>query len=97
MFIAEPRETLCQTFPPVEGQRVPMGDVFTSCNWVLRDGFVSISPPELKLIDCSAPKTATKRVFLITDEDQPHTAPQLITSAKTTLTVGVELSSRTPS
>ncbi|KAF9012092.1 ku70-like protein [Hymenopellis radicata] len=70
-LLEEPRETLCQTFPPVEGQRVPMGDVFTSCNWVLRDG---------------APKTATKRVFLITDEDQPHTASQLITSAKTTLT-----------
>ncbi|KAG5637334.1 hypothetical protein DXG03_004520, partial [Asterophora parasitica] len=35
-----------------------------------------------------APKTATKRVFLITDEDDPHSGPrshQLITSARTLL------------
>ncbi|KAJ3501671.1 hypothetical protein NMY22_g18843 [Coprinellus aureogranulatus] len=59
-------------FPPTES-RVPMGDVFTSCNWILRDG---------------APKTATKRVFLITDEDNPHPksgSGQLVTSARTTL------------
>ncbi|TEB31595.1 Ku DNA-binding complex, Ku70 subunit [Coprinellus micaceus] len=57
-------------FPPTE-KRVPMGDVFTSCNWILRDG---------------APKTATKRVFLITDEDNPHPGSgQLVTSARTTL------------
>lgn len=66
---------LRETFPPVEGKRVAMGDVFTSCNWVLRDG---------------APKTATKRVFLITDECDPHAGfdganQQLITSARTTL------------
>ncbi|KAJ3572879.1 hypothetical protein NP233_g2790 [Leucocoprinus birnbaumii] len=64
---------LRDTFPPLSGKRMPMGDVFTSCNWVLRDG---------------APKTATKRIFLITDEDNPHAGPgsnQLITSAKTTL------------
>jgi hypothetical protein len=38
----------------------------------------------------SAPKTATKRIFLITDEDDPHSGPgsmQLITSARTTLDV----------
>ncbi|KXN91753.1 ATP-dependent DNA helicase II subunit 1 [Leucoagaricus sp. SymC.cos] len=64
---------LRETFPPLTGKRMPMGDVFTSCNWVLRDG---------------APKTATKRVFLITDEDDPHpgsASKQLITSARTTL------------
>lgn len=68
----DPNE-LTKTFPPLVGKRVPMGDVFTSCNWVLRDG---------------APKTASKRVFLITDEDDPHAGPgskQLITSARTTL------------
>ncbi|KAK0470359.1 SPOC like C-terminal domain-containing protein [Desarmillaria tabescens] len=66
-------EQLNKVLPPLNNKRVPMGDVFTSCNWVLRDG---------------APKTATKRVFLITDEDDPHSGPgskQLITSAKTTL------------
>ncbi|KAG6865389.1 hypothetical protein C0991_002970 [Blastosporella zonata] len=65
--------TLRKAFPPLQGKRIAMGDVFTSCNWVLRDG---------------APKTATKRVFLITDEDNPHPGPashQLITSARTTL------------
>ncbi|KAG6901967.1 hypothetical protein C0995_006196 [Termitomyces sp. Mi166 len=69
----EDSEALRKAFPPLQGKRVPMGDVFTSCNWVLRDG---------------APKTATKRVFLITDEDNPHSGPgsqQLITSARTTL------------
>ena len=38
----------------------------------------------------SAPKTASKRVFLITDEDNPHPgkgSKQLITSARTTLIV----------
>ena len=29
-------------FPPVKGHRVPMGDVFTSCNWVMRDGCVML-------------------------------------------------------
>ncbi|KAJ7598810.1 SPOC like C-terminal domain-containing protein [Mycena floridula] len=68
-------QLLREMFPPMtpSDKRVPMGDVFTSCNWVLRDG---------------APKTATKRVFLITDQDNPHPgtgSKQLITSAKTTL------------
>ncbi|KAF8799055.1 Ku DNA-binding complex, Ku70 subunit [Phlegmacium glaucopus] len=66
-------EELRTMFPPLKEGRVPMGDVFTSCNWVLRDG---------------APKTASKRVFLITDEDNPHPGKgnkQLITSARTTL------------
>ncbi|KAG6820162.1 hypothetical protein H0H93_004599 [Arthromyces matolae] len=69
----EDPEALRKAFPPLKDRRVAMGDVFTSCNWVLRDG---------------APKTATKRVFLITDEDNPHAGPasqQLITSARTTL------------
>ena len=38
----------------------------------------------------SAPKTASKRVFLVTDEDNPHPgkgSKQLITSARTTLIV----------
>ncbi|KIY53908.1 Ku DNA-binding complex, Ku70 subunit [Fistulina hepatica ATCC 64428] len=70
---------LRETFPPLKGTKVPIGDVFTSCNWVMRDG---------------APKTATKRVFLITDDDAPHLGAgnidarmrkQLVTSARTTL------------
>ncbi|PFH46457.1 hypothetical protein AMATHDRAFT_77665 [Amanita thiersii Skay4041] len=68
----DPNE-LRRSFPPVTENKVPMGDVFTSCNWVFRDG---------------APKTATKRVFLITNDDTPHTgahSQQLITSARTTL------------
>ncbi|KAI0724871.1 ku70-like protein [Fomitopsis betulina] len=70
------RETpdfLSEEFPPMTDGRVPMGDVFTSCNWVIRDG---------------APKTATKRIFLVTDEDDPHTGAakhRLITTARTTL------------
>ncbi|OJA08279.1 hypothetical protein AZE42_03775 [Rhizopogon vesiculosus] len=67
----EDPELLRSTFPPLTGKKMPMGDVFTSCNWVLRDG---------------APKTASKRVFLITDDDNPHPASkQLLTSARTTL------------
>ncbi|KAF8885484.1 SPOC like C-terminal domain-containing protein [Infundibulicybe gibba] len=71
-FREDPNE-LSNAFPPLKDKRIPMGDVFTSCNWVLRDG---------------APKTASKRVFLITDEDDPHSGPgnhQLVTSARTTL------------
>ncbi|KAJ7462125.1 SPOC like C-terminal domain-containing protein [Mycena latifolia] len=70
----EDSEELKNNFPPMpDGKRVATGDVFTSCNWVLRDG---------------APKTASKRVFLITDEDDPHAGPsskQLVTSARNTL------------
>lgn len=39
---------------------------------------------------CRAPKTATKRIFFITDEDDPHPGPsghRFITSARTTLIV----------
>ncbi|KIM74877.1 hypothetical protein PILCRDRAFT_800357 [Piloderma croceum F 1598] len=66
---------LSKEFPPLPvGKKVPMGDVFTSCNWVLRD---------------EAPKTATKRVFLITDSDDPHadalTPHALLDPARTTL------------
>jgi hypothetical protein len=52
--------------------------------------------PSLSLTDfnanCqpSAPKTATKRIFLITDQDDPHLgkgSQQLMTSAQTTLIV----------
>ncbi|KAF4596792.1 ATP-dependent DNA helicase II subunit 1 [Pleurotus pulmonarius] len=66
-------DELREAFPPLTGKKVPMGDVFTSCNWVLRDG---------------APKTASKRIFLITDDDDPHSgsgSEQLLRSAKTTL------------
>ncbi|KAG2115015.1 SPOC like C-terminal domain-containing protein [Suillus clintonianus] len=67
----EDPDLLKSTFPPLTGKKMPMGDVFTSCNWVLRDG---------------APKTASKRVFLITDDDNPNPgSKQLITSARTTL------------
>jgi hypothetical protein len=32
---------LSKEFPPLPvGKKVPMGDVFTSCNWVLRDEYV---------------------------------------------------------
>jgi len=58
---------------PSTDKHIPVGDLFTSCNWVLRDG---------------APKSATKRVFLITDNDDPLVEsrnPRLITSARTTL------------
>ena len=69
-----------------------MGDVFTGCNWVLRDGSVEkeCSAIIFTQIPRSAPKTASKRVFLITDEDNPHPgkgSQQLITSARTTLIV----------
>ncbi|EIW83647.1 Ku DNA-binding complex, Ku70 subunit [Coniophora puteana RWD-64-598 SS2] len=67
----EDSDLLKSEYPPLEGKRVPIGDVFTSCNWVIRD---------------NAPKTATKRVFLITDNDDPHPGTkQLLTSARTTL------------
>lgn len=29
---------LRETFPPLQGSRAAMGDVFTSCNWTMRDG-----------------------------------------------------------
>ncbi|OJT15082.1 ATP-dependent DNA helicase II subunit 1 [Trametes pubescens] len=64
---------LREAFPPMTDKRVAVGDVLTSCNWVVRDG---------------APKTATKRIFYITDEDDPHPGPSVhrhITSARTTL------------
>ncbi|KAH8094504.1 SPOC like C-terminal domain-containing protein [Cristinia sonorae] len=69
----EDPDHLRHTFPPLVGHKVPMGDVFTSCNWIMRDG---------------APKTASKRVFLITDSDDPNAGPgkeRLMTSARTTL------------
>ena len=71
-----------------------MGDVFTSCNWIMRDGCGILPPTVLRALHSrqylSAPKTATKRVFLITDEDNPHSVPggdRLLTSARTTLIV----------
>ncbi|KAI1792117.1 ku70-like protein [Ganoderma leucocontextum] len=73
---------LREEFPPMNDKRVPVGDVFTSCNWVMRDG---------------APKTATKRVFFITDEDNPHPgagSSRLITSARTTLIRGKHKATR---
>ncbi|KAF8631983.1 hypothetical protein AX15_002093 [Amanita polypyramis BW_CC] len=73
----DPNE-LRNTFPPLTEKKMAMGDVFTSCNWIFRDG---------------APKTAIKRVFLITDEDDPHgvtKSQQLLTSARTTLVDLVE-------
>lgn len=39
------------------GRRVPLGDVFNACNWHLRT---------------QAPKAATKRIFFVTDVDDPH-------------------------
>ncbi|KAH9063618.1 SPOC like C-terminal domain-containing protein [Lactarius vividus] len=66
-------DLLREEYPPTD-KHIPVGDLFTSCNWILRDG---------------APKSASKRVFLITDNDDPHPGlhnPRLITSARTTLT-----------
>ncbi|KAJ7265510.1 SPOC like C-terminal domain-containing protein [Mycena haematopus] len=86
----EDTEELKKQFPPLtDGKRVAMGDVFTSCNWVLRDGsaFSSSGNPPFNP-STELPKTATKRVFLITDEDDPHSGPgakQLVKSARTTL------------
>ncbi|KAI0029416.1 SPOC like C-terminal domain-containing protein [Vararia minispora EC-137] len=65
-------ELLKESFPPTE-KKVPMGDVFTSCNWVMRD---------------DAPKAASKRVFLITDDDDPHPGAgreRFVVTARTTL------------
>ncbi|KAF8468534.1 SPOC like C-terminal domain-containing protein [Russula ochroleuca] len=65
-------DLLSEDYPSTD-KHIPVGDLFTSCNWVLRDG---------------APKSATKRVFLITDDDDPFAGlhnPRLITSARTTL------------
>ncbi|KAL4074735.1 SPOC like C-terminal domain-containing protein [Scleroderma yunnanense] len=67
----EDPDTLKNVSPPLQGTKMPMGDVFTSCNWVLRD---------------SAPKTASKRIFLITNDDNPNPgSSKLLTSARTTL------------
>lgn len=66
-------DLLSEEYPPTD-KHIPVGDLFTSCNWILRDG---------------APKSATKRVFLITDNDDPLAGlhnPRLITSARTTFT-----------
>lgn len=90
----EDPEELRRTFPPLTTGRIPMGNVFTSCNWVLRDGLVDHPLTCITqdfIIILSAPKTASKRVFLITDEDNPHPSTgsrQLTTSARTTLIVG---------
>jgi ATP-dependent DNA helicase 2 subunit 1 len=84
-LINEARENpdlLSKEYPPTD-KHIPVGDLFTSCNWILRDG---------------APKSATKRVFLITDNDDPLAGlhnPRLITSARTTFTVSGSLSSHT--
>lgn len=34
----EDLDELRKEFPPLTTGRVPIGDVFTSCNWVIRDG-----------------------------------------------------------
>ncbi|VDC04946.1 unnamed protein product [Peniophora sp. CBMAI 1063] len=74
-FISEMQENpskLQEAYPPTSSP-VALGDVFTSCNWVMRDG---------------APKSATKRIFLITDDDNPHSSKgreRLILTARTTL------------
>lgn len=63
---------LQEAYPPTSSP-VALGDVFTSCNWVMRDG---------------APKSATKRIFLITDDDNPHSSKgrdRLVLTARTTL------------
>jgi ATP-dependent DNA helicase 2 subunit 1 len=42
----DPNE-LKNTFPALNEKRMPMGDVFTSCNWVFRDGSESCLLAEL--------------------------------------------------
>jgi ATP-dependent DNA helicase 2 subunit 1 len=85
-------DLLSEEYPPTD-KHIPVGDLFTSCNWVLRDGYVdfkfSYCAAESN-VDPRAPKLATKRVFLITDNDDPLAGlhnPRLITSARTTFTV----------
>jgi hypothetical protein len=85
-------DLLSEDYPSTD-KHIPVGDLFTSCNWVLRDGYCQLQlPPCAILINApsSAPKSATKRVFLITDDDDPFAGlhnPRLITSARTTLIV----------
>ncbi|KAH7106410.1 Ku DNA-binding complex, Ku70 subunit [Auriculariales sp. MPI-PUGE-AT-0066] len=62
-------ESLRNSYPPYS-KHAPTGDVFQSCNWILRD---------------QAAKTGTKRVFLITDEDNPHPNTKLWEMAQTNL------------
>ena len=38
--VKEEPEKLAEMYPPKKGPSVPIGDVFTSCNWVIRDGCV---------------------------------------------------------
>lgn len=62
--------TLEEKFRPWS-RRVAMSDVFSGCNVILRE---------------QAPNSATKRVFLVTDEDDPHGGSfHLDTTAKNTL------------
>ncbi|KZT40467.1 Ku DNA-binding complex, Ku70 subunit [Sistotremastrum suecicum HHB10207 ss-3] len=44
-------------FTPKPGPHAPLGDVFTSCNWLLRD---------------KSARLGIKRLFIITDNDDPH-------------------------
>ena len=91
--VQEDASILAQMFPPLGDKHIPMGDVFTSCNWVMRDGCGFLywgSCNQVQYAFARAPKTATKRVFLITDEDDPHPGlrnERLLTSARTTLIV----------
>jgi hypothetical protein len=67
---------LSKEFPPLPvGKKVPMGDVFTSCNWVLRDECVlSPSPSPLLLyllpLHLSLPSTHNTNKIL-----NPHLIP----------------------
>ncbi len=87
---------LSEDYPSTD-KHIPVGDLFTSCNWVFRDGCRQCQPPPCaRLINSpsSAPKSATKRVFLITDNDDPFAGllnPRLITSARTTLVVSEKI------
>jgi ATP-dependent DNA helicase 2 subunit 1 len=99
LHVTEARENpdlLSEDYPSTD-KHIPVGDLFTSCNWVFRDGCCPCqAPPCAMLINepSSAPKSATKRVFLITDNDDPFAGshnPRLITSARTTLVVSDEI------
>ncbi|KAG9316111.1 SPOC like C-terminal domain-containing protein [Chiua virens] len=71
----EDSDLLRNTFPPNEERRCP----WATCSRVVTGSC------EMGSVDF-APKTASKRVFLITDDDNPHpNSRQLITSSKTTL------------
>jgi len=52
---------LREAYPPV-AVKIPMGDVFTSCNWVLRDGFVDLPYLVLNVVQLTPLEVHKRRV-----------------------------------